>query len=137
MAYDAVSVHRDRMLSIDCFVKAVEHSLEDGAAAPDAAHSLNFFSGLAELPTFSEAASFHVMEAMVRVGGNQTLAGITFRYACPPRDTPRRSAFVTLFQQVSFAMDSGIICAVVSLWCKARNSGAEREAFRAAIQAKS
>lgn len=75
MVYDAVSVHRDRMLSMDCFKRAVDRSLEDGVAAPVAAQKLNPFAGFAELPTFSEAASFLVMEAMERAGGNQTLAG--------------------------------------------------------------
>jgi len=75
MVYDAVSVHRDRMLSMDCFVKAVERSQETGAAPPVTTGKLNPFAGFAELPTFSEAASFLVMEALERAGGNQTLAG--------------------------------------------------------------
>jgi len=75
MVYDAVSVHRDRMLSMDCFVRTVERSLEDGSPAPAAARKSNPFAGFPDLPTFSEAASFLVMEAMERAGGNQTLAG--------------------------------------------------------------
>jgi len=75
MVYDAVSLHRDRMLSMDCFVKAVERSQETGAAPPVSAGKLNPFAGFVELPTFSEAASFLVMEALERAGGNQTLAG--------------------------------------------------------------
>ena len=75
MVYDAVSVHQGRMLSMDCFVKAVDRSLEERVASPVAAQKSNPFAGFAELPTFSEAASFLVMEAMERAGGNQTLAG--------------------------------------------------------------
>jgi DNA-binding NtrC family response regulator len=75
MAYDAVSVHRDRMLSMECFVKAVERSQEEGAALPVTPGKANPFAGFDELPTFSEAASFLVMEALERAGGNQTLAG--------------------------------------------------------------
>src|SRR6185369_4972827 len=74
MIYDAVSVHRDRMLSMDSFIKAVEHlQSECGATVPAAARQ-NPFSGFEELPTFSDAAAFLVMEAMNRASGNQTLA---------------------------------------------------------------
>ena len=74
MAYDAVSVHRDRMLSMDSFVKAVERSQqESGPRLPPPAKQ-NPFAGFDELPTFSDAAAFLVMEAMDRAGGNQTLA---------------------------------------------------------------
>jgi DNA-binding NtrC family response regulator len=34
----------------------------------------NPFSGFEELPTFSDAAAFLVLEAMDRAGGNQTMA---------------------------------------------------------------
>ena len=74
MVYDAVSVHRDRMLSMDCFVKAVESAQAEAGpvAAPPAKQ--NPFFGFDELPTFSEAAAFLVMEALDRAHGNQTLA---------------------------------------------------------------
>ncbi len=74
MVYDAVSVHRDRMLSMDSFVKAVERSAPQAGGAPSHAPRQNPFSGFAELPTFSDAAGFLVMEALERAGGNQTLA---------------------------------------------------------------
>ncbi|GFO55304.1 sigma-54-dependent Fis family transcriptional regulator [Geomonas sp. Red276] len=73
MVYDAVSLHRDRMLSMDAFVKAVEGARES-APAPAPAPRDNPFAGFAELPTFTDAASFLVMEAMARANGNQTLA---------------------------------------------------------------
>lgn len=74
MVYDAVSVHRDRMLSMDSFVKAVERSAPQAGGVPSPTHRHNPFSGFAELPTFSDAAGFLVMEALERAGGNQTLA---------------------------------------------------------------
>ena len=73
MVYDAVSVHRDRMLSMASFVKAVGQSLpvaEDTVSHP----KKNPFAGFMELPTFSEAAGFLVAEAMDRANGNQTMA---------------------------------------------------------------
>ena len=74
MVYDAVSVHRDRMLSMETFIKAIE-SLQHQCAAPGtAAPRHNPFSGFEELPTFSDAAAFLVLEAMDRASGNQTLA---------------------------------------------------------------
>ena len=74
MVYDAVSVHRDRMLSMDSFVKAVGSA--QAAAGPVTAPSpkRNPFCGFDELPTFSDAAAFLVMEALDRANGNQTLA---------------------------------------------------------------
>ncbi|QSV45936.1 sigma-54-dependent transcriptional regulator [Geobacter benzoatilyticus] len=74
MVYDAVSVHRDRMLSMDSFVKAVERAAPQAGGAPSPAPRQNPFSGFAELPTFGDAAGFLVMEALERAGGNQTLA---------------------------------------------------------------
>ena len=74
MVYDAVSVHRDRMLSMDTFVKAIERSQSECAATGAGAPRQNPFAGFEELPTFSDAAAFLVLEAMERAGGNQTLA---------------------------------------------------------------
>ena len=74
MAYDAVSVHRDRMLSMDSFVKAVERSQQESGPRLAPPAKQNPFAGFDELPTFSDAAAFLVMEAMDRAGGNQTLA---------------------------------------------------------------
>ena len=74
MVYDAVSVHRDRMLSMDTFIKSVERlQSECVATGPDSPRQ-NPFSGFDELPTFSDAAAFLVLEAMNRASGNQTLA---------------------------------------------------------------
>jgi DNA-binding NtrC family response regulator len=74
MIFDAVSVHRDRMLSMDSFVKAVESAQAEAGPATVLPPKQNPFSGFEELPTFSDAAAFLVMEALDRACGNQTLA---------------------------------------------------------------
>lgn len=74
MVYDAVSVHRDRMLSMDSFVKAIVRLQSECVATGEGNPRQNPFSGFDELPTFSDAAAFLVMEAMNRASGNQTLA---------------------------------------------------------------
>ncbi|HZV81897.1 MAG TPA: sigma-54 dependent transcriptional regulator [Geobacteraceae bacterium] len=73
MVYDAVSVHRERMLSMDSFVRAVGKAEQQSVTAPPQ-HKQNPFAGFVDLPTFSEAAGFLVAEAMDRAGGNQTMA---------------------------------------------------------------
>jgi DNA-binding NtrC family response regulator len=72
MVYDAVSVHRERVLSLETFKKAIGPAGNRHAAAPPI--DRNIFSGLERLPTFSEAADLLVGEAMARAGGNQTIA---------------------------------------------------------------
>lgn len=74
MVYDAVSVHRDRMLSMDTFIKSIERLQWQCVATGGDASRQNPFSGFGELPTFSDAAAFLVLEALDRAGGNQTLA---------------------------------------------------------------
>jgi DNA-binding NtrC family response regulator len=74
MVYDAVSIHRDRMLSMDSFIKAVERSQAESGPCMAAPARQNPFAGFDELPTFSDAAAFLVMEAMERASNNQTLA---------------------------------------------------------------
>jgi len=73
MVYDAVSVHRERMLSMDSFVRAVGKAQQPSVTAPPQPRQ-NPFAGFPDLPTFGEAAGFLVAEAMARAGGNQTLA---------------------------------------------------------------
>ena len=72
MVYDAVSVHRDRILSLDTFKKAIGPF--GGRAPVSAAPDRNIFAGVERLPTFAEAAELLVTEAMARSGGNQTIA---------------------------------------------------------------
>lgn len=74
MVYDAVSLHRDRMLSMDSFLRTLEQSQGRRPLVPAPASRSNPFSGFAELPTFGEAAGLLVMEAMDRAGGSQTIA---------------------------------------------------------------
>lgn len=74
LVYDAVSVHRDRMLSMETFVKSVERLQSECPTTGANPTRQNPFAGFDELPTFSDAAAFLVLEAMERAGGNQTLA---------------------------------------------------------------
>ncbi|MBJ6725026.1 sigma-54-dependent transcriptional regulator [Geomesophilobacter sediminis] len=74
MVFDAVSLHQEGPLSTASFVKAVGRGQGEGTAVVRQAPRKNPFSGFPELPTFSAAAGFLVMEAMDRAGGNQTLA---------------------------------------------------------------
>ena len=72
MVYDALSVHRERMLSMDSFVEAIGRRPDAPEPAGDEERSP--FVGLAHLPTFGEALELLAQEAMARAGGNQTLA---------------------------------------------------------------
>lgn len=86
MVYDAVSIHRDRILSMESFLKAIDR--QDGQRiellSPPQRH--NLFGGIERLPTFSEAADLLVTEAMSRANGNQSIAarllGITQSALC-------------------------------------------------------
>lgn len=72
MVFDAVSLHRDRMLSMESFLKTIgqPRTAREEAAPP----GRNPFAGFVDLPTFSEAAGLLVAEAMHRANGNQTMA---------------------------------------------------------------
>ncbi|MDD2853556.1 MAG: sigma-54 dependent transcriptional regulator [Desulfuromonadaceae bacterium] len=74
MIYDAVSQQHEQSLPLEPFVKTVgrPHTESGAGAAPLPRH--NPFAGFEELPTFSDAAAFLVLEAMERAGGNQTTA---------------------------------------------------------------
>jgi DNA-binding NtrC family response regulator len=74
MVYDAVSVHRDGMLAIDPFAKAMQRTQSGARPAIEALPKQNPFAGFPQLPTFSDAAGFLVMEAMARANSNQTMA---------------------------------------------------------------
>jgi DNA-binding NtrC family response regulator len=74
MVFDAVSLHRDRMLSMETFISSVERSRSEAVVAAPALPRQNPFSEFEELPTFSDAAAFLVMDALDRANGNQTLA---------------------------------------------------------------
>lgn len=71
LVYDAVSLHKERILSMDSFVKAIG----SGAGRQTVeVRDDNRFADMERLPTFSEAADMLVAEAMKRSGGNQTIA---------------------------------------------------------------
>jgi DNA-binding NtrC family response regulator len=74
LAYDAVSQHRDRLLSMESFAKVLLRSKEAGGASAAVASHGTPFASFEELPTFSDAAALLVQEAMERAKGNQTLA---------------------------------------------------------------
>ncbi len=73
MVFDAVSLHKERVLSMDAFVEAIGRKA-DAAPAAELGADGNPFSGVDRLPTFDEALELLVREAMARAGGNQTLA---------------------------------------------------------------
>ena len=74
LVYNAVSVHRDRVLSMDTFLKTViRPETKQNLPATDLAEK-NLFAGMERLPTFGEAAELLVEEAMSRANGNQTIA---------------------------------------------------------------
>jgi DNA-binding NtrC family response regulator len=73
MVFDAVSVHRDRILSMDVFVRAIERAGgAPGAPRADTARAL--FESVEQLPTIHDAVELLVQEALARSGGNQTIA---------------------------------------------------------------
>ena len=73
MVFDAVSLHRDRVLSTESFRRAIGAAGDAGAPAGTEA-GRNPFAGQEKLPTLREAVGLLVEEAMARAGGNQTLA---------------------------------------------------------------
>lgn len=74
LVYNAVSVHRDRVLSMDTFLKTVIRPESKQNLPEVAGPEKNLFAALERLPTFGEAAELLVEEAMSRANGNQTIA---------------------------------------------------------------
>ena len=74
MIFNAVSTHRDRVLSMDTFVKTIGRPEERSIPSPLKSAERNLYSGLERLPTFGEAAELLVEEALARANGNQTIA---------------------------------------------------------------
>jgi DNA-binding NtrC family response regulator len=74
LVYNAVSVHRDRVLSMETFLKSIGR--QDARPSQDLQQESeqNIFAGMERLPTFGEAAELLVGEAMTRANGNQTIA---------------------------------------------------------------
>jgi DNA-binding NtrC family response regulator len=74
LVYNAVSVHRDRVLSMDTFLKAIGRTDSKPLHTVHSQPEQNLYAGLERLPTFGEAAELLVEEAMTRANGNQTIA---------------------------------------------------------------
>ncbi len=74
LVYNAVSVHRDRVLSMDTFLKTIIRSDNKQSLPAVSQAEKNLYAGLERLPTFGEAAELLVEEAMTRAKGNQTIA---------------------------------------------------------------
>jgi len=72
MAHDAVSLHRERILSMEAFVRAMDRG--GGAAVRAQVEGENPFARLEQLPTIHEAVELLVQEAVSRGAGNQTIA---------------------------------------------------------------
>ncbi len=71
MVHNAVSLHKQRILSMDSFLKAIGHGR---GYQPLPAPSRNPFSSFERLPTFTEAAELLVEEAIARANGVQAIA---------------------------------------------------------------
>ncbi len=74
LIYNAVSVHRDRVLSMDTFLKTIIRPESKQNMPAATGPEKNLFAGIERLPTFGEAAELLVEEAMSRANGNQTIA---------------------------------------------------------------
>ncbi|MDN3555885.1 sigma-54-dependent transcriptional regulator [Halomonas maura] len=74
MAYDAMSVHRSRTLSMEVFKRAITPSLAPPAPADGGREERAVFAPDEPLPTLHEVADLLVHEAMRRAEGNQSIA---------------------------------------------------------------
>jgi DNA-binding NtrC family response regulator len=74
MVTDAVSVHKERVLSMDSFANAIGHATAGEPGGGRERPGGNPFSGVDPLPTMREALDLLVEQAMERSGGNQTIA---------------------------------------------------------------
>ena len=72
MVYNAVSIHTERILSMESFIRITGRSGETGP--PPSAFDRSLLKGLSQLPSFGEAAEALVDEALSRANGNQTIA---------------------------------------------------------------
>ncbi|HEX8908693.1 MAG TPA: sigma-54 dependent transcriptional regulator [Anaeromyxobacteraceae bacterium] len=74
MVFDAVSVHKDHVLSMDAFLDAIGRREPRAEEPGEAGAERNPFAASDRLPSFDEALELLVQEAMARADGNQTLA---------------------------------------------------------------
>lgn len=80
MVYNAVSLHKERILSMDSFLKAIGHCRSE---QPLPALSQNPFNAFERLPTFAEAAELLVEEAISRANGVQAIAARLLGISAP------------------------------------------------------
>jgi DNA-binding NtrC family response regulator len=73
MVFNAVSIHTERILSMESFLKVIGRS-EERSVQSVASFNRSILTGLTQLPTFGEAAEVLVDEALARANGNQTIA---------------------------------------------------------------
>jgi len=71
MVYNAVSLHKERILSMDSFLKSIGQSRTGQILSPQ---NQNPFQSFERLPTFVEAAELLVEEAISRANGVQAIA---------------------------------------------------------------
>lgn len=75
MVYDAMTRHKNKMLSMETFKKAMgRHPDHQTAEEPGQSASAGIFNDNAPLPPLNKISDLLVMEAMNRAEGNQTLA---------------------------------------------------------------
>lgn len=74
MVFDAVSHHKNRMLSMERFHALIGLSLPDPAKEPESAQRDNPFAGLEPLPSLKESGQMLIDEALLRANGNQSAA---------------------------------------------------------------
>ena len=85
MVYNAVSLHKDRILSMESFLKAMGHCRPDHCRPADQppGRQENPFSSFERLPTFVEAAELLVEEAITRANGVQSIAARLLGISAP------------------------------------------------------
>jgi DNA-binding NtrC family response regulator len=73
MIYDAVSVHRDRVLSLETFIDTIGSSL--GASGSEAGVPVeDIFKNMENLPSITDSVGQLIVAALERADGNQTIA---------------------------------------------------------------
>ncbi|MGF1757003.1 sigma-54 dependent transcriptional regulator [Photobacterium sagamiensis] len=72
LAYDAMSLHRSRMLSMDVFRRVLDQNIPP--PEPEASSEQMLFNPDRPLPTIQEVGDLLINEAMHRAQGNQSLA---------------------------------------------------------------
>ena len=74
LVFDAVSMNKSSRLPLETFSITIDRSRQALEGEGTQHSGPNPFAGFTQLPTFSEAGEFLVLEALDRANGNQTLA---------------------------------------------------------------